>query len=520
MNRRDLLKNVLAASAGAASFSALSGQFSLAHAATLGKSQRALLGNDYRALVCVYLYGGNDSFNMIVPRDAGYADYANARTSLRVPQNEIIPLTAMGGDARFGLHPGVVTRPLPPAPVQPPLAPHPAMTALAGLFNQVPSPVAIVANVGPLLFPTTKPEYEAEVDLPPQLFSHEDQSTFWQTPTANTTTRVGWGGLLADRFAISNPNQNLAMTVSTDGENVFQAGEDVVPYFVSPWGVERIGAIDPTWSEPQNRRDALYALLNGTLSHPLERTYSDGLKRTVSNYTQVINTLCGFAGNGDLAAGCSVHPLRDTLGSTFNPGSYNAAAPDAGLDYLALQLKMVAKLISQRDLLGMQRQIFFVGIGGFDTHDNQLTDHPALLASVANGLTKFYKATQDLGIADKITTFTASEFGRRLAPNGDGTDHAWGGHHIVVGGAVNGGRFYGKFPSLTASNVNPDDTGFGAIIPTTSVDQYAWTLARWYGLPDDAGGRGTVFPNVTRFNDVTPGVVLPPHHLGFLPAAV
>jgi uncharacterized protein (DUF1501 family) len=488
MHRRDLLKRSLCLAASSAAFTALSGKLSLVQAATMAKSQGRLLGNDYRALVCVFLYGGNDCFNWIVPRDVGaHNTYATTRGSIAVPRSELVSLTPTANGAAYGLHPGGATGAG--------NAPHAAVTTLANLFNQANSPLAIVANTGPLLYPITKTQYQNEsVPTPPQLFSHEDQTSYWQTPTANSFDRLGWGGLLADRFALSNVNQNLAMTISTDGENVYQAGEDVVPYFVSPWGVDRIGNIDPTWQQPTDRRAALYQLLNGPLSHPLERTYSDGFKRTVSNYEQVITALEG-ATNFDAIFGA------------------DGAIPD----YLTRQLKMVARLISARDTLQMQRQIFFVGIGGFDNHDTQLADHPPLIAAIANGLSKFYQATVAMGIEDQVTAFTASEFGRTLTNNGDGTDHGWGGHHLVLGGAVNGGQFYGRFPSLAASASNPDDAGWGQIIPTTSVDQYAWTLARWYGLP--VSERDTVFPNVSRFTDITQGGT-GSHHLGFLPAAV
>lgn len=492
MNRRDLLKKSLCLAASTAGFGALSSRFSLAHAATMySKSQRYLLGNDYRALVCVFLYGGNDSLNFIVPRDVpAHATYAATRGSIAVPRSELVSLTPTASGAAYGLHPGVVTGASNP--------PHASMTALATLFNQPGSPLAIVANTGPLLYPTTKTQYNNEsVALPPQLFSHDDQSAWWQTPTANSFDRIGWGGILADRFGISNPNQNLAMTISTDGDNVYQTAADVVPYFVSAWGVNRIDNINLTWSEPTARRDALYQLLNGPLGNPLERTYATGFKRTVSNYEQVISAL---------------QPSETTFDTIFG-------ADDAIDDDLTRQLKMVARLISARDTLQMTRQIFFVGLGGFDTHDSQASAHPGLLAAIANGLTKFYQATQQMGIANQVTSFTASEFGRTLTNNGDGTDHGWGGHHLVIGGAVNGGRFFGRFPSLATSTSNPDDAGWGQIIPTTSVDQYAWTLARWYGLPDDAGGRGLVFPNVTRFTDLSQNGT-GSSHLGFLPAAI
>ncbi|MBK7044055.1 MAG: DUF1501 domain-containing protein [Rhodanobacteraceae bacterium] len=364
MNRRDLLKKSLCLAASTAGFGALSSRFSLAHAATMySKSQRYLLGNDYRALVCVFLYGGNDSLNFIVPRDVpAHATYAATRGSIAVPRSELVSLTPTASGAAYGLHPGVVTGASNP--------PHASMTALATLFNQPGSPLAIVANTGPLLYPTTKTQYNNEsVALPPQLFSHDDQSAWWQTPTANSFDRIGWGGILADRFGISNPNQNLAMTISTDGDNVYQTAADVVPYFVSAWGVNRIDNINPTWSEPTARRDALYQLLNGPLGNPLERTYATGFKRTVSNYEQVISAL---------------QPSETTFDTIFG-------ADDAIDDDLTRQLKMVARLISARDTLQMTRQIFFVGLGGFDTHDSQASAHPGLLAAIANGLTSSIK---------------------------------------------------------------------------------------------------------------------------------
>ena len=486
MNRRDLLKKSLCLAASTAGFGALSSRFSLAHAATVySKSQRNLLGNDYRALVCVFLYGGNDSFNFIVPRDVSpHATYAATRGGIAVPRSELVSLTPTASGAAYGLHPGVVTGAS--------NAPHASMTALANLFNQPNSPLAIVANTGPLLFPTTKTQYQNEsVALPPQLYSHDDQSAWWQTPTANSVNRIGWGGILADRFGISNPNQNMAMTISTDGDNVYQTAEDVVPYFVSPWGVDRIDNIDPTWSQPTARRQALYQLLNGPLGNPLERTYATGFKRTVSNYEQVISALVPSATTFDAIFGTD-----DTID-----------------DYLTRQLKMVARLISARDTLNMTRQIFFVGLGGFDTHDNQAADHPPQLAAIANGLTKFYQATQQMGIANQVTSFTASEFGRTLTNNGDGTDHGWGGHHLVFGGGVNGQRIYGKFPSLATSN-NPDDAGWGQIIPTLSADQYAATIARWYGLSNL--DRDSIFPNLQYFTGAIPAIAGP--DLGFMDA--
>ncbi len=477
MKRRDFIHKSLCASVGSAAFSALALKLNLAHAASSAGAPRIILGGaDYRALVLVSLDGGNDAFNMLIPRDnPHYATYAGTRGILAVPQAQVLPLSALNAasdGALYGL--------------------HPAMPELAALFNQASSPIAVVANVGPLLFPITKTEFQnGSVPAPAQLFSHSDQGTFWQTPNADADGRVGWGGRLADLTTAVGQNPDLSMNISLSGENVFEAGENVVPYFVSPDGVEGIDMVQdiPGWTEHQARRAAINALLNGPLAHPLERAYSGKFRRTVGNFEQV---------NASLAL-----PFNATVESRF------AYADANGGDYLGRQLRMVARLINVRSNLSMQRQVFYVSMGGFDTHDNQLLNQADLLASLSRGLAAFHQATVDMGVAGQVVSFTGSEFGRTLTNNGDGTDHGWGGHHFVVGGDVQGGRYYGRFPSLVTVN-NPDDAAYGQIIPTTSVDQYAWSLARWYGLADS--DRDLIFPNVSRFGSVGH------HHLDFLGA--
>ncbi len=479
MKRRDFVQKSLCAAASTAAFSSLAAKMSMAHAAT----PRIILGgDDYRALVCLYMDGGNDSFNMLIPRDTTHYNIYNAtRASLAIPSNQLIALNSLNAasdGALYGL--------------------HPAMPELAALFNQTtgPTPVALVANIGPLLHPITQQEFLAEsVPTPPQLFSHSDQGLFWQTPTANTTSRIGWGGRLADLTTVAGQNPTLSMNVSIDGENVFAAGEDVVPYFINPYGVEGVYMDSTnTWPPGQQARRAVFnALLNASYQHPLERAHATQTKRTINAYTQFDTAL-------DL-------PFNAAAEARFN------YALDSGgniNDWLGGQLRMITRLMNARASLGMVRQIFFVRIGGFDTHTDQLANHTSILSSVSKGLAAFYQATVDLGLQNNVTTFTASEFGRTLTPNSNGTDHGWGGHQIVVGGAVQGRRYYGNFPSLLAEN-NPNSTGWGTqIIPTTSVDQYAWTMARWYGL--QAGDRDLVFPNVSRFGGVNQ------HHLGFLGA--
>ena len=451
MKRRQFIERALCATASSALFGSFAGKLSIAHAATLAEPR--LLGSDYRALVCVYLYGGNDAFNMLVPRSGmARTEYAAARGGLALPAASLLPLnpsTAPSDGSAYGF--------------------SPAMPQLAALFNRTatPSPLAVVANIGPLLHPITKAQYQAgSVPVPAQLFSHSDQSVTWQKPAADMLVRRGWGGRLADMFFASNPNPNLSMNISVDGENVFQAGNSVVPYFVGQNGAETIPFVD---EEPWNasRRAAFLALRDASQGHALQRQYAAVMRRSMNNGSEVNAALEGEV------------PLA-------------TAFPDT---HLGRQLRMVARLMHVRGPLQMQRQVFFVGLGGFDTHDTQLEDHAEALGELDGALAAFHAATVELGLDDAVTTFTASEFGRTTSINGDGTDHGWGSHHLVLGGAVNGRRIHGTLPSLATNG--PDDADWGQIIPTRAVDQYAATLARWYGVPP--GEMTTVFPNLGRF---------------------
>jgi len=266
------------------------------------------------------------------------------------------------------------------------------------------------------------------------------------------------------------------MNISVDGENVFQAGNEVVPYFVGQDGAESIPFVDDqSWNAA--RRAVFTALRDAPLENALQRQYATVMRRSMNNGAQINAALDG----------------EPPLATTF---------PDT---HLGRQLAMVARLMHVRGPLQMQRQIFFVGLGGFDTHDNQLEDQAEQLAELDGALAAFYAATVELGLENAVTTFTASEFGRTTSINGDGTDHGWGSHHLVLGGAVNGRRIHGILPSLATDG--PDDADWGQIIPTASVDQYAATLARWYGVPP--GEMATVFPNLGRFNGADLGFMAP-----------
>jgi uncharacterized protein (DUF1501 family) len=465
VNRREFLrKSICAALGGASVYSAL-GNLRLLSAAAAASSSPYVF-SDYKALVCVYLYGGNDSVNTIVPYDAAhYPIYSASRQGLALAQaaisgNNLNPLAASGGlpgglpsdGGSYGL--------------------HPSMTALRGLFNS--GKAAVVANVGTLLRPTTRTDYDNGNSLPPQLFSHDDQTNFWQTSRPDDVNANGWGGRVADLLYSGNPNQQLSMSISLAGDNRFQRAAIVNQYAVDPGGLDTVSYLDnDAWGTNTAGITAYNSLIApNTQINLLERAYAGSAKRAIDNYTIV---------NAALAASS---PLTTVF-------------PDTDLGN---QLQMVAKLIKIRTALGMGRQVFFVATGNYDTHGTQLADQQDNLAELSDALAAFYNATVELTIANSVTAFTASDFGRSLSINADGTDHGWGGHHFVVGGGVRGQRFYGTMPNLVSSDspINPDDTGGGQIIPSTSVDQYSATLASWFGVA--ASDVASIFPNLPSFS--------------------
>jgi uncharacterized protein (DUF1501 family) len=487
--RREFLHRALMTTAASAAFGVLPAKLALAQSTLSGGT--LLRGSlNYKALVCIYLYGGNDCFNMVIPRDTStynaYRDLRKGNSGVGDPSNLAVPLANI-----LPLNPTVA----PLGGVQVGL--HPAMAGLKEMFDA--GRAAIVANVGPLVRPTTKAMFGTPGTLlPAQLFSHSDQSVLWQTPAADSTTRTGWGGRLADIFRADNPNQVLSMNVSLNGDNVFQSGVTVAPYFMSSYGVEQINNIQTAGancgpSNEWNRRRCLSfnALQNlgasATPGHAFERAFVTKTKRAIDTAAQVAVAIAAFPEND-----VKFRPFWDANGLAWTANSTNL--PE--LPELAKQLLMIARVIASRTTLDMRRQLFFAGIGGFDTHDNQNADQPALLKDISQSVKAFYQVMDTLDTANSVTTFTASDFGRTLTNNGDGTDHGWGGHHLVFGGSVNGNRVYGKIPSMLSWQTNPDDAGYGRIIPTLSTDQYAATLAKWYGLSDL--DRPTIFPNVNQ----------------------
>ncbi len=422
--------------------------------------------SDYKALVCIFLSGGNDASNLIIPRDSGYAAYQSARSALALPQASLLPLTPRTTDGRaWGL--------------------HPSLAEVHQLFGT--GRVALLANVGTLVEPTTKSQYNARtVRLPPQLFSHNDQQVQWQSSVPDQPFRSGWGGRMADLVDSLNTNSKASMSVTLNGFNNLQVGTDVVQLAVQP----------ASNSSPKGG--------------PVVFTNTTGGNNAV-RYAAQKDLFTGA--NANLFASAFGTLSTEAIGTSDILGSVLSAAPTLTTAFpatnLGNQLKSIAYLISVASSLNLRRQVFFARIGGWDTHADQVAAstavgaHADLLQQVSQAMNAFYNATTELGCADRVTTFTASDFGRTYSSNGAGTDHGWGSHHLIMGGAVNGGDIYGRMPTLTIGG--PDDTAQGRWIPTTSVDEYSATLARWFGV--SATNLGVAFPNLGRFANPNLGFV-------------
>ena len=410
-------------------------------------SAAPLDATDYKALICLFLFGGNDANNVIIPHDtSGYASYSAARGTLAIPQASLLPLTLQNGDGRdFGFHPNLVE--------------------LQALFNQ--GKLGLVANVGTLVAPVTRAQYLAGgAAVPPQLFSHADQSVQWQTSVPDVISKTGWGGRMADMLQSLNAGSKISLSLSIAGTNTFEVGNTVLPYVISPNGSIGLSGFDGS-ANANVRLQAFKDLLALPHNNLFEQAYSDTVSRSIAANDLLTSALTGI-------------PAFQTVFPATNLGA---------------QLNMIAKLIAARTNLAMNRQIFFCSVGGYDTHGDQLAGQANLLTELSQGLNAFYNATVELGVAPQVTTFTASDFGRTYPTNGSGSDHGWGSHQFVLGGAVQGGRLFGTFPTLAVNG--PDDTGQGRWIPTTSVDEFSATLATWFGV--SASDLHTVLPNIGRF---------------------
>lgn len=450
MNRRNFLKASSCAGMGLLPFFSSWHSLSKLNAAA-AHSVMTNTSEDYRALVCILLAGGNDSYNMLVPRgDAEYAAYANTRSNLALPQVGLLPLSQT---LQTGLDLGL----------------HPAMPEVQSLYDS--GQAAFLSNVGTLIEPTSLIDIQNfQAQLPVGLFSHSDQIMQWQTSVPQNRAAIGWGGKMADLLAAGNANENISMNVSLAGNNVFQAGNETISFTVNgpQGGVETLfGYGDPSPFE-QIRTAAVDNILEQEYQNLFEQSY--------------VNTI-----NVGLQANAAyTEALQNTppLNTSFNPDNR-----------LSVDLSLIARTIAARETLQFRRQVFFVVVGGWDHHDEVINIQNTMLAGVSQAIGEFQAAMTELGVSDCVTTFTISDFARTLTSNGNGSDHGWGGNALIVGGAVNGGEVYGLYPDLGLQNNL--DVGGGILIPTTSTDEYFAELALWMGV--SATDLPLVLPNIGNF---------------------
>lgn len=479
LTRRQFIRQAACAAVGTAALTATVRDLRFMNAAVAQSSI-----TDYKALVCIFLAGGNDSNNLIIPTiQSEYDNYAAIRTGvLAIPLSgqpyNVLPLAPLNSDGHeYGL--------------------HPSCPELVTLFTE--GKLAPLFNVGTLVFPMTRAQYQGGIlQRPPQLFSHADQVTQWQTSIPDQAPLTGWGGRCADLLAAVQPGAPISMSVTLAGSNTFEVGNIVSQYSVSTSGAVSLSSVTGA------RLNALTNILALPYNNLQTKAYADVAAHSINTAT-LLNTAIA-------ATSASTYWTVPFPGTITPPAGGNPFSSSLGP-----QLRMIARLIeagaraSALGGFGMKRQIFFCQVGGFDLHTNQtpgpgsttVGSHANLLAEISQCLFAFQRAMEQLGLANNVTAFTASDFGRTFPSNGQGSDHGWGSHHLVLGGAVRGRRTYGTFPTLAING--PDDTSTGRWIPTTAIDQYFATLATWFGV--DAGNLGTVFPNLGRFS--TP-------NLGFL----
>lgn len=441
MQRRDFLKGLGFLSASAS-------------LSQLGWMQTQAAGSDYKALVCVFLFGGNDGNNMIVPVDARYDTYRELRGSLALSKSSLIGLTDANGSLELGM--------------------HPALAALEGAWSA--GHLAVLLNSGPLIRPVTREQLLSGMSRPAGLFSHSDQQRTWQM--AASSGAHGWGGRLADELQALNTGAKSPATIALARDAAFTSARHGTLVLPTSGGL----------------------VLRGTDGSAASRARSAALERMLA-----VDENFALIATAQAITGAAL-ARRAALNGIVNAGSATVSTAFKGLtSTLSKQLATIAKLIERNTELGVRRQVFFVGLGGFDTHSMQLGAQNSLFSQLGAALAAFYEATVAMGMANQVTTFTLSDFARTMRANTvGGTDHAWGNHHLILGGAVHGQRFYGQLPQLIAGG--PDDAGEeGRWIPTTSVDQYAATLARWFGVEE--GRLESVLPNLRNFSERTLGFV-------------
>ena len=431
--------------------------------------------SDYKAIVCLFLNGGNDSFNMLVPReDSAYEEYKNVRggtylgpgqsydpytlensvansEGLAHRKEHLLPITSVGQQyEEFGIHPD--------------------LPFLKTLYDQ--GDLAFVSNVGSLVEPTSLNDYyNGTKSLPEGLFSHADHMVHWQTlvPQVRGSSPKGWAGRMAEVMAHANQQNNISMNISLSGTNVLQTGNSTVPYITHPSGVVELSHYkdDPT----------LQLTVDNLLSSHYYNIYS---KTLAQSNKRSIDTSMFF---------------KDAMN---HPDIENPYDPSTTIDMsdTAARMSMITKIIESRAALGMNRQIFFVEKGGWDLHNEVVSPHSQLFSEINEAIKIFWENIVALGLENNVILYTASDFGRTLSSNGSGSDHAWGGNHFIIGGSANGGKIYGNYPSLAMGG--PLDIGRGRVLPTTSVDAYMAEIAGWFGVPQSE--LATVIPNIHNFN--------------------
>ena len=479
ITRREFIRRAACAAVGTGALTSAIRDLRFMNAAV---AQSNILPGDYKALVCIFLAGGNDSNNLIIPTiQSEYDNYAAIRTNvLAIPlsgaASVVLPISPLNFDGHnYGL--------------------HPACPELVTLFGE--SKLALLFNTGTLVFPMTSAQYKAGIlQKPPQLFSHADQVTQWQTSIPDQAPLTGWGGRCADLLNVVQPNSPISLSVSLAGANTFEVGNVVSQYSVSTGGAIALTGVSGA------RLTALTNILGLPYPNLQAQAYAGVAEHSINTGSLLNNAITNTSPVNFWTNG-----FPTTITTPNGGGSFSSN--------LSSQLKMVARLIeagnraagSPTNGFGMRRQIFFCQVGGYDLHSGQtgyssnnpnnviIGAHANLVAELSQSLLAFQRAMEQLGLANKVTAFTASDFGRTFPSNGQGSDHGWGSHHLILGGAVKGGNTYGTFPTLAING--PDDTSTGRWIPTTAIDQYFATLATWFGV--DNGNLSTVFPNLGRF---------------------
>ena len=452
ISRRKFIGDITKVGAGASLFSSFLNLKSFANSAMLNPN----LGDDYKVMVCFFKEGGNDSFNMLVPRGSEYASYKTTRSNLAIPENELLPINPTNTNGRkFGL--------------------HPSMTEIQNLFEN--NKLSFISNIGTLIQPTTAAQAQQEsVDLPLGLFSHVDQQQEWMSGSPHKRVIKGWGGKIADNMKALNPPNSFSMNISLGGTNIFQNGDETIEFTIGLGN-----QADGIMGYGQESWDGFDQQLTNGVDSLIEHNYSDPFKQT---YVDIIK-------NSRDAVEIYKNAIDNTedLITTFSGSDVSQA------------FNSVAKLIKANSILGFKRQIYYIKYGGWDHHDELLESHSSMLEEVSLGFGEFNNAMQEIDMEKNVTVFSMSEFGRTLTSNGNGTDHAWGGNVMVMGGDVNGKQIFGDYPTLNLDNELM--LWDGVLIPTLSTDEYFAELAQWFGVQNSLIPE--LFPNIANFYNINSG---------------